>query len=217
METKYTMLGADGQQYGPVGLDLLKSWIREGRIDAASQILRSDTNTWLPASQYTELGLTPPAISVSGTPPRLGNTVASFDNPDLVRQMKNGAGWFYWIAGFSLFNSLMEMTSSPVRFILGFVMTSRFERVGYHLAGQPGAMAFALAVGALLVVIGVFANKGQTWAFILGTLLYAIDTYMSFSYYSILTFGFHVFVIFGIIRGLMANLRLRGASEIVNG
>lgn len=55
METNYKIIGGDGREYGPVTLDEIKGWIRDGRIGRQTQILRSDLNNWLAASQYQEL------------------------------------------------------------------------------------------------------------------------------------------------------------------
>lgn len=55
METNYKIIGGDGREYGPVSLDEIKTWIRDGRIGRQTQIWRSDLNTWLAASQYQEL------------------------------------------------------------------------------------------------------------------------------------------------------------------
>jgi uncharacterized RDD family membrane protein YckC len=55
MEANYKIIGGDGREYGPVTLDELKNWIRDGRVGRQTQIWRSDLNTWLAASQYQEL------------------------------------------------------------------------------------------------------------------------------------------------------------------
>lgn len=55
METNYKIIGGDGREYGPVTLDELKSWIRDGRVGRQTHIWRSDLGNWLAASQYQEL------------------------------------------------------------------------------------------------------------------------------------------------------------------
>jgi uncharacterized RDD family membrane protein YckC len=63
METKYKIIGGDGREYGPVTLDELKGWIRDGRVGPQTQILRSDLNQWLPAMQFQELQAELPAYN----------------------------------------------------------------------------------------------------------------------------------------------------------
>ncbi len=54
METNYKIIGGDGREYGPVTLDEIKSWIRDGRIGRQTQVWRSDMGSWVAASQYQE-------------------------------------------------------------------------------------------------------------------------------------------------------------------
>src|SRR4051794_39229329 len=106
METTYTILGADGAQYGPIKLDQLKIWIREGRITPTTKILRSDTQSWLAATQYAELELvaSPSVMAPVGSLP----VAAPTNNSALEKQIKSGADWFFWIAGLSLVNTFIS-------------------------------------------------------------------------------------------------------------
>ncbi|MFN7141975.1 MAG: RDD family protein, partial [Limisphaerales bacterium] len=51
----YKMIGGDGREYGPVTLDELKNWVREGRIGRDTLVARSDVGVWLAADKFTEL------------------------------------------------------------------------------------------------------------------------------------------------------------------
>ncbi len=54
METNYKIIGGDGREYGPVTLEEMKAWIRDGRIGRQTQVWRSDMGNWVAASQYQE-------------------------------------------------------------------------------------------------------------------------------------------------------------------
>jgi hypothetical protein len=54
---QYTVLGSDGNQYGPVDLALLKQWVTEGRVLPDSQVTDNLSNRTMIASQMPELGL----------------------------------------------------------------------------------------------------------------------------------------------------------------
>ncbi|MEO7296965.1 MAG: RDD family protein [Verrucomicrobiota bacterium] len=86
MEINYKIIGGDGREYGPVTLDELKGWVRDGRVGRQTQILRSDMGSWLPAAQFaelqTEIAVLQPALTgvegdfePVGFWPRLGATV----------------------------------------------------------------------------------------------------------------------------------------------
>lgn len=55
MDITYKIIGGDGIEYGPVGLDELKAWVADGRVSGPTQVWRSDSAAWSPAAQYDEL------------------------------------------------------------------------------------------------------------------------------------------------------------------
>ena len=52
---RYKIIGGDGREYGPISLDELKDWIREGRVSKETLIWRMDLGSWTPASKFSEL------------------------------------------------------------------------------------------------------------------------------------------------------------------
>jgi hypothetical protein len=57
MDHSYHIVGANGQTYGPVPLDKILAWVREGRVVADTRVFRADQADWQPASEFAELGL----------------------------------------------------------------------------------------------------------------------------------------------------------------
>src|SRR5260221_8605484 len=57
METTYTIIGADGQQYGPISLEQLKAWVAERRANPETKTFQSHTKSWAPAAPNTEIGM----------------------------------------------------------------------------------------------------------------------------------------------------------------
>ena len=53
----YKIIGADGKEYGPVALSELQKWVGEGRITGATQVSRSDQQSWSTAASLPELGV----------------------------------------------------------------------------------------------------------------------------------------------------------------
>ena len=98
-----------------------------------------------------------------------------------LAQRKSGARWFYWIGGLSLVNAVIVMADGNWNFIAGLGITQLISGMALGLSADLGAgvtvIAFALSllvVGAC-VGLGFLAEKGHTWAFILGMVLYALD------------------------------------------
>lgn len=57
MDHSYHIVGTNGQTYGPVPLEKLLAWVREGRVVADTHVFRSDQTEWQPARQFPEIGV----------------------------------------------------------------------------------------------------------------------------------------------------------------
>lgn len=228
MENTYTIIGADGKQYGPITLEQLKSWIGEGRVTGSTKVLRSDQGSWLPAMQWAELGLpqtpapAPPearsggsiAPSAQSAPGRSAAPIAL-----LERRMASGADWFFWIAALSVANLVTPYLGFYFMFgTLG--MVEWISRLAWESSANGGAMAMAarIAIAGVLCVFGIFGRKGQRWSFIAGMAIYALDGVLlaladSSSISGWLNIAFHVFALLGIFAGLKACNQLKAIGN----
>src|SRR6478736_1222143 len=170
MELTYTVTGADGKQYGPVTLNQMQAWVREGRVPAKQQVKRSDMDHWSEAGAFAELQSSFAPAPFSAQPQVIAPSPRAGVDPAAAGQMKSGASWFYWIAALSLVNSISAFTGHSWRFILGLGVTQLIDAATQEMgsSGKGVALGLDLVVIALLVLFGVFANKGHTWAFIVG-------------------------------------------------
>lgn len=50
----YRIIGADGNQYGPISTDQLRQWIAEGRANAQTKVLAEGTTEWKTLSEFPE-------------------------------------------------------------------------------------------------------------------------------------------------------------------
>ena len=213
MDITYKILGTDGKEYGPVTVEQLQAWSKEGRVTAATQVLRSDVNAWHPASNYTELGLgaaspagqTATHDSGSGAMP----APATGELAELDKRLKSGGSWFYWIAGLSLVNSIVAFSGSGYGFIVGLSITQVIDSLLQSAGGGARAIALALDVIAagVFVLFGVFACKRHAWAFIVGMVLYAGDTLLTMVLGLWLGVAFHAWVLFSLFIGLKAAMQ----------
>ena len=64
MDVTYKIIGGDGREYGPITLEELKAWIRDGRVARVTQVWRSDSSNWSPASAYAEIQIELSAVPV---------------------------------------------------------------------------------------------------------------------------------------------------------
>lgn len=79
----YKVIGADGREYGPVPVEQLRLWIKEGRANAQTQAQLVGATEWKPlgaSPEFADLLGTPPPV---GVPPTLPPPPAPV-NPDLL-------------------------------------------------------------------------------------------------------------------------------------
>lgn len=132
-------------------------------------------------------------------------------------RLRSGANWFYWIAALSVINSVLMATETSISFIFGLAATQIIDALAAFI-GQDlqleslntvriiGWVLNLLIVG-IFALFGVFAHKRKKWAFIAGMILYALDAIAALFVWDkpdILSFAFHLIVIWGLAGGLRA-------------
>jgi hypothetical protein len=65
----YRIIGADGNQYGPISADQLRQWIAEGRANAQTKVLAEGTTEWKTLSEFPELFGAAPGPTGAPQPP----------------------------------------------------------------------------------------------------------------------------------------------------
>lgn len=144
-----------------------------------------------------------------------GNQRADDAVADGYRQQAHwGANWFFWIAGFSIINSIVLLSNGEWNFLVGLGVTQLID--GVVMASEElGAAAVALAlildatVAGFFVVMGLLARRGFTWAFLLGMIAYALDGLLFAYVQGWANVGFHALALFFIYRGLAADGALK--------
>lgn len=218
MDITYKVRGADGQEYGPVSLEDISSWLRDNRIAGESEVMRSDMTYWACAKDFAELKPALPVVVPAATPVAASGRPTPFTtrptataaavgaNPMLAAQLKSGASWFYWIAGLTLVNSITAATGMNWRFILGLGVTQISDVIGQTVGGAGNIVALIVATVAagIFITCGIFANKQKMWAFIVGMILFALDGVISLLIQDWIGLGFHAFALYFIFRGFAA-------------
>jgi hypothetical protein len=208
MELTYQVRGADDKEYGPVTFDQLQVWVRERRLTPQQQIKRSDMQHWAPASSFSELQAL--FETGAGTPGPMAPAPASAAaDQAAVARMKSDASWFYWIAGLSLINSIAAASGSNWRFIIGLGITQLIDSMG---SAPAVALVLDFLVAGFFILLGVFAHKAQTWAFLIGMILFALDGVIFLLASDWIGVVFHVVVLFFLFRGFKACRQVRAAA-----
>lgn len=82
----YKIIGADGKEYGPISVDVLKKWIVEGRANAQTKVLPEGATEWLTVAQIPELTTT-----ISASPPPAQFLAVPHSGPSIAAQVNGPA------------------------------------------------------------------------------------------------------------------------------
>jgi len=220
MDITYKIIATDGKEYGPVSLAHLQGWIAEGRVAADTRLLRSDLNEWRSASSFDEVasrlaGVSPaPAI-----PPAAGVPQDAAVSPELFelgKRVKSGGSWYYWVAALSLVNSVVAFSGSGGGFVIGLSFTHLVDAM---LAADGGGSmkGIGLVIGVLaagvFALFGYFACKRHVWAFIVGMLLYGLDTILTVLAEQWLGLAFHAWVLVSLFIGMRAAMQMNAMTR----
>ncbi len=209
MEITYKILATDGKEYGPVNLQQLQDWVREGRVSAETQLLRSDLVEWMAASRFAELSLGGGAPTFPGVGTVSPAAASSAALEELDKRVRSGGSWYYWVAALSLVNSVMAFTGGGGGFVIGLSATQFLDAMLSEAGGNGKVIGLVLGVVAagVFAAFGVFACKRHSWAFIVGMALYAFDTLLTVLAQHWLGLAFHAWVLVSLFLGLRASMQ----------
>jgi hypothetical protein len=141
----------------------------------------------------------------------------------LENQLRGGANWFYWIAGLSLINSVINFFEGSLSFLVGLGVTQVVDAIAFIIAEELTgsgvlivkliALGFDVTIAAMFVLAGFLAKKRKQWVFIVGMLLYALDAVIFLLVQDWFPFGFHLFALVGMFQGLQALRRIHSLEQ----
>lgn len=141
---------------------------------------------------------------------------------DKINRMKGGANWFFWIAGLSLVNSAIFIFGGNWSFFAGLAVTQIADALVVEVSGSNDfsiakviALTLDFIIAGVFLLCGIFAGRMQTWAFVVGMILYAFDGVLALLLGGFLSAAFHVFALVMIFRGWTAARELKSSQSPV--
>ncbi len=123
-----------------------------------------------------------------------------------------GARWFWWIAGLSAVNVACDLSHAEINFVLGLAFTQLAH------AMFQSSIGIALAIDVLFIggfaLLGLKAQQGATWAFVLGVGVYLCDALLYVKFADWMPVAFHALALFYIGRAFMSLQAARKATGI---
>ena len=103
----------------------------------------------------------------------------------------------------------MSASGGGVGFVIGLTIAQVIDHFVRGAEGGAKAIALVLNVGVagVFALFGLLACKRQSWAFIVGMVLYGIDGVLSLLASRWLGVAFHAWVLFSLFVGLRAVLK----------
>ena len=112
--------------------------------------------------------------------------------------VRKAAYWFFGIAALSIVNTLLS--SKGMFFVMGLGMSQIIDGIMLALTGDTNFFISLLAP-AMFVVIGIFATKCHRWAFIVGGIVYLLDSALYLFFGEVFAFAFHLFILYKLLKG----------------
>jgi hypothetical protein len=160
-------------------------------------------------------------MSVLNLSPEPEQEKISVNTYNLLSHTKSGANWFYWIAGLSLINSLIFFFGGNWSFFAGLGITQVIDAIVDQITQGGGfsaikiiAFAIDVIIAGAFVLCGLWANKFQTWAFIVGMILYLLDGLLILILGAYLSAAFHAFALYMIFRGFSAARQINTSRNL---
>ena len=160
----------------------------------------------------TETTLPAPA---AGAPDTTGATVSSRDllRFQLLQRRNNGGGWFYWIGGASILNSVLNAAGTQWGLAVGLGVTYLIDGLAEGLSNTVRTPIYAfiidIAIAGGFLLIGRAARRGNLGWFAVGIGLYLLDGLLFVLVQDFLGIAVHAIGIYGLISGWRATRSLR--------
>lgn len=140
-------------------------------------------------------------------------------------RIRNGANWFFWIAGLSLLNTVMYLFGITLTFVVGLGATQIVDGFMAGVAESLGQnwsivrfidFAIDVCIAGIFVLFGILGRKRHLWAVILGMVLYALDGIVLLLFRDYFGAAFHAWALLGIAGSLKPMGELKMLEEAGN-
>ena len=141
-------------------------------------------------------------LSSAPTPDPLP-TASAAAQAETTGALHKGANWLFLIGGLSVVNTVSLISGSTWIFLGGLGVTEIAAAIAMQFGtrGQLVGLFVNLWATGFFVCLGVFARKGQKWAFITGMALYGADALVVLFLQQWIMLLFHGFVFFRLYQG----------------
>ncbi|MDX2227973.1 MAG: DUF4339 domain-containing protein [Verrucomicrobiae bacterium] len=202
----YYYVDTNNAVQGPVDLAALQDLKYRGQINAGTPVTPVGDEQWKTLGDILA-ATSGPLVGEPLLPPPPGPGVPA----EIEGSITSGSSWFYWIAALSLINSLILFFGGNTHFVIGLGIMQIIDGLGIGMAegGLPSARYVCLFLDVVIaggfVCFGIF-GRSHFWVYLTGVMFYVLDALIYLVVGEWMSFGFHVFALIFLIKGL-ASLR----------
>jgi hypothetical protein len=154
----YKIIGADGNEYGPIAAAQVRQWIAEGRLNGLSKIQVDGSGVWMQLRDMPEFSTlvpaSPPPISLGAPRPPSFPSAPRPPSPSGLPPNNPLAAWSLG-TGIASLPCCFSFILSPVSIVLGAVALSQINRNPNQ--GGRGMAAAGIVLGSISLVMAVVA------------------------------------------------------------
>jgi hypothetical protein len=143
----------------------------------------------------------------------------------LTNRIKSGIGWFYWIAGLSLVNSVLFLLGATFSSVVGLAatlvidafMTGVAKGIGSDIGLVFRVVGFVidLIIAGIFIGIGYLGVKRFRWVVVLGMVFYLIDALIYLLFRGWMSAAFHAWALWNMWQGLQAINKLNALEKSI--
>lgn len=135
---------------------------------------------------------------------------------NLRKAARAGGNWFFWIVAFTLVNEASIRFGKQGILVLGLAISQIIALVTHQVGGVAGwfGIAVTLALCGAFVLFGIYAKRGEGWAYGTGMFLYAADSAIYAFFGDWFAFAFHLLPLFFLFVSWSAWRELRRREAV---
>jgi hypothetical protein len=143
----------------------------------------------------------------------MDNEKLAVDRYKAEQAMKGAASWFTWIGGLSVLNSALTSSGKEFSFTFGLGVSQIGDAFMANDSPALDTLGFFISFGfaGLFILFGWLARHWEP-AFLIGVVIYGLDSILFLVAQDWVGFGFHLFALVLIISGYRAYRQLRGST-----
>jgi TM2 domain-containing membrane protein YozV len=154
----YKVIGADGQQYGPISAEQLRQWIAEGRAVPQTLVQAEGSADWKPLASFPEFHVSPPPAAPPVTAGGSGQRVEGADKKivaGLCGILIGALGIHKFVLGYSGEGVVMLLIS-----IVGGILTCGLATTAMSIVGLVEGIIYITKSDEEFVRTYVHSKKG---------------------------------------------------------